>query len=75
MPILQVHLLEGRSRDQKAALVRALTEAVVATLQADPGTVRIILSEMKREDYAVAGTLFDERATIPGGEPPSVPGR
>lgn len=60
MPIIEVHLLEGRTRSQKAALVKALTEATSTTLHADPVTVRIILSEMKREHYAVGGTLFDE---------------
>ncbi len=57
MPIIQVHLLEGRTVDQKRKLVANLTEAVVKSLDAKPDAVRIILQEMARHDYAIAGVL------------------
>ncbi|HME44580.1 MAG TPA: 2-hydroxymuconate tautomerase [Syntrophorhabdales bacterium] len=57
MPIIQVHLLEGRTTDQKRKLVANLTEAVVKSLDAKPDAVRIILHEMARPNYAIAGVL------------------
>ena len=61
MPIIEVHMLEGRTLEQKRELVGQVTEAVCRTLGARPEQVRIILSEMPKEDYAVAGTLACDR--------------
>jgi 4-oxalocrotonate tautomerase len=61
MPIIQVHLLEGRTTDQKRALVTSVTEAVVKSLGVKPEDVRIILEGMARDNYAVAGVLFSDK--------------
>ncbi len=57
MPIIQVHLIEGRSVDQKRKLVSEMTSAVVKSLDVPPDAVRIILQDMSKEDYAIAGKL------------------
>jgi 4-oxalocrotonate tautomerase len=57
MPIIEVHMLEGRTIEQKRELVGQVTEAVCRTLGARPEQVRIILSEMPKEDYSIAGVL------------------
>jgi 4-oxalocrotonate tautomerase len=57
MPIVQIHLLEGRSIEQKRALARKVTDAVCETVNCPPEAVKIILSDMARHDYAEAGTL------------------
>ncbi len=61
MPIIQVHLLEGRSGEQKRKLVSEMTASVCSALGVNPEQVRIILSEMCRDDYAVAGKLLSEK--------------
>lgn len=61
MPILQVHLLQGRTTEQKRRLVQEVTEAVCRSLDVKTDQVRIILSEMDREDYAVGGTLMADK--------------
>ncbi len=61
MPIIQVHLLEGRSPEQKRAFVRRVTESACETLQVRPEQVRIILSEMSRDEYAIGGELLSDR--------------
>lgn len=61
MPILQIHLLEGRDREKKKALVSKVTEAVCESLDVKPEAVKIILSEMALDHYAVAGELFSEK--------------
>ena len=61
MPIIQVNLMEGRTVDQKRKVVKEITNAVVKSLDVPPDAVRIILQEMSKENYAIAGTLkFDE---------------
>lgn len=60
MPIVQIHLLEGRDDDKKRRLVQEVTKAVCATLDAPPEKVRIILSEMADNHYAVGGTLVKD---------------
>ena len=61
MPIIQVHLIEGRTVDQKRALVTSVTDAVVKSLGVKPEDVRIILEGMARDNYAVAGELFSDK--------------
>lgn len=61
MPILQIHLLDGRDKGKKKALVENVTKAVCESLDVKPEQVRIILSEMARENYAAAGHLFSEK--------------
>lgn len=55
MPIVRVELLEGRSREVKAALIRRLTEAVAETLGSQPHQVRVLLHELPPENWGVAG--------------------
>jgi len=63
MPIIQVHLIKGRTVDQKRKLVANITDAVVKSLDVKNEDVRIILQEMAKDDYAVAGALvIDKKA-------------
>jgi 4-oxalocrotonate tautomerase len=63
MPIIQVHLIKGRTVDQKRKLVANITDAVVKSLDVKNEDVRIILQEVAKDDYAVAGALvMDKKA-------------
>jgi len=61
MPIVQIHLLEGRSKEQKENLVRELTNVICQTVDVEPEQARIILSEMHRDNYSIAGTLISNK--------------
>ncbi|MGH8354676.1 MAG: 4-oxalocrotonate tautomerase [Pseudomonas sp.] len=61
MPTLNVQLFDGRSSDEKRALVEALTEACCRTLNCPPEAVDILLAEVKREHWATGGVLWSER--------------
>jgi 4-oxalocrotonate tautomerase len=64
MPIIHIHLIEGRSIDQKRALVQKVTDAVCESVNVTPDHVKIILHDMERHDYATAGILkLDEQKT------------
>ena len=60
MPFVRIELFPGRTREQKAAAAKAVTEALVSTLGHGPESVYITFWEMQREDCAVAGVLKDE---------------
>jgi 4-oxalocrotonate tautomerase family enzyme len=51
----------GRTRAQKRALVRAITEAMVQHAAAKPDNLHVILQEVPKENWALAGVLGDER--------------
>lgn len=55
MPIVRIEILEGRSPDKKAALIRRVTEAVVETLEVDPQQVRVLLYDIPHEHWGVGG--------------------
>jgi len=57
MPIVQIEILEGRTVEQKRAMVKEVTEAICRTINAPPEAVSIIIRERKFENYARAGVL------------------
>jgi 4-oxalocrotonate tautomerase len=61
MPIIQVHLFEGRSPEQKRAFVKEVTEATCRTLDCGAEAVDIVLVEVKREHWATGGTLWSDQ--------------
>ena len=55
MPIIEMHLLEGRSLEDKARLAEKVTAAAVEALECSPNTVRILITEHKNGEFYVAG--------------------
>ncbi|MBT2692319.1 2-hydroxymuconate tautomerase [Bacillus sp. ISL-55] len=61
MPYVTVKMLEGRSEDQKKALVEKVTHAVSETTGAPKEKVVVFIEEMTKNHYGVAGKrLSDE---------------
>lgn len=58
MPIIQLNVAEGRSVEQRAAAMAAITDAVVRTLDVRPDQVRIQINEVKPENYSIGGQTF-----------------
>ncbi|API59686.1 hypothetical protein BSL82_10445 [Tardibacter chloracetimidivorans] len=61
MPIVEVHIMEGRSVAQKRAMVAAVTQAVSETMAAPLSAVRVIIHELVPEHYGIGGTTVGER--------------
>jgi len=61
MPTIRVEMFEGRTPEQKQEFVKALTEATVSTLGTSPEAVDVILTEIKRTDWATGGVLWSEK--------------
>jgi 4-oxalocrotonate tautomerase len=51
---------EGATREQKAALIKGVTDLLVAVLGKDPNGVNVIIDEVALEDWGVAGLPVDE---------------
>ncbi len=55
MPLIQVHLIEGRSPEAKKELISEITDAVVRTLDAKREAVRVLIYELPPEHWAIGG--------------------
>lgn len=55
MPIAQIHILEGRTDEQKEALIGEVTQAIMKALDAPQQSVRVIISEMPKQNFGIAG--------------------
>jgi 4-oxalocrotonate tautomerase len=60
MPIVHIHILEGRSREKKVRLLESVTRAVVESLDVPAASVRVIISEMPHEHFAIGGVPASE---------------
>jgi 4-oxalocrotonate tautomerase len=54
-------MFKGRSREQKRALVRELTETFVRVAGGKPESVTIILQDIDKEDWGSAGALMIDK--------------
>lgn len=55
MPIAEVHLLEGRTVEQKRKLIAEMTRAISETVDVKPEQVRVIIHEMPKEHFGIGG--------------------
>ncbi len=62
MPVVTVQLWEGRTLEQKRALVAAITKAMVEHADAKPDGLHVVLQEIPPENWGRAGVLGVDRA-------------
>jgi 4-oxalocrotonate tautomerase len=65
MPLITVSMFPGRSDEQKAELVEALTEAFLKTCGGNRDGVWVILDEVPKSNWAVGGQLRSAAAPKP----------
>ena len=61
MPTIHVEMFEGRTPEQKQAFVTALTEATVKSLGSSPDAVEIVLTEIKKSNWASGGVFWSDK--------------
>jgi 4-oxalocrotonate tautomerase len=61
MPEVYVHAVAGRSLEQKRALVKDITDAVVKNFKVGADAVTVEIVESAKENKAKGGVLFSER--------------
>lgn len=55
MPIVRIELWEGRTLEQKDALIHEVTKAVEKSIGVKPEEVIVILNEVKKDHWGVGG--------------------
>jgi 4-oxalocrotonate tautomerase len=60
MPYVNVQITKGATREQKATIVREITETLVRTLGKKPEHVHIVIQNVELEDWGYKGVLSDE---------------
>lgn len=60
MPKYHLHMFEGRTLEQKRKLVEEVTRVTVETLGVAAESVDIMITELKRENWATAGKLLSD---------------
>ena len=60
MPMVRVELWPGRTKEQKAELARAITDAVVAIAKTTPEATQIVFQDVPKEDWAIGGVLASD---------------
>ncbi|MDD0840635.1 4-oxalocrotonate tautomerase [Curvibacter sp. HBC61] len=60
MPTYHVEMMEGRTIEQKKKLVEEITRVSVEILGGSPESVDIIITDIKRENWATGGKLWTE---------------
>ena len=61
MPEVIIHAIEGRSPEQKKALMKDITEAVVKNFNVAPEAVTVTIMEAAKNSKSKGGVLFSER--------------
>lgn len=62
MPTYHIELFEGRSVEEKRKLVEAITRVTTEVLGSSPESVDIVITDVKRENWATGGKLWSERS-------------
>jgi 4-oxalocrotonate tautomerase family enzyme len=60
MPYANIQILKGASRQQKAQLVKEVTESLVRVLGKKPEHTHVVIQEIDDENWGFAGLLTDE---------------
>lgn len=60
MPTYHIEMLEGRTLAQKQKLVEEITRVSVEVLGGKPESVDILITDVKRENWATGGVLWTE---------------
>jgi len=61
MPLVEIHMLEGRTDEQKMALLDGVTEAIRDSLGVPLTSIRVWIQEFSSKDFMVAGELYADR--------------
>lgn len=73
MPFVNVHMWTGRSVEQKRALLRAITDAMVEHAGARPDHLHVTIQEYELENWARAGVLALDHVAATAADQPGSP--
>jgi 4-oxalocrotonate tautomerase len=68
MPVVSIHMLVGRTVDQKRRLAAEITRAMVEIAGADRQNVHVYIDEVAPDSWARAGVLIADDTPKTGSE-------
>jgi 4-oxalocrotonate tautomerase len=60
MPFIQIYLLEGRSEEQKKAVIREVTASVCNVLEVPAERVRVWIHDVPTTNWGIGGVTAKE---------------
>lgn len=60
MPYINIQITTGATKEQKAQLVREVTDSLVRILGKKPEHIHIVIQEIQEENWGFSGLLTDE---------------
>jgi len=60
MPYVNIQITKGATREQKAQLVKEVTDSLARILGKKPEHTHIVIQEINEEDWGFSGLLTDE---------------
>jgi 4-oxalocrotonate tautomerase len=67
MPFINIKMTRGATKAQKAEIVKEFTDTLVRVLGKNPQNTHIVIDEVERENWGMAGQLVSDRAPTPKG--------
>jgi 4-oxalocrotonate tautomerase len=61
MPFAQIFLMEGRTEEQKRAVIEKVTLALVEAVDAPRENVRVWIHDVPKENWGIAGQSAKDR--------------
>ena len=55
MPFAQIYMIEGRTAEQKKAVIEKVTQALVEAVDAPAQNVRVWIHDVPKENWGIAG--------------------
>ena len=60
MPVVHIHMYNGRTKEQKKELVRRITKDFEEVVDVKPESFHILFQDIAKEDWGTRGTLASE---------------
>ncbi len=69
MPYVNIKITrEGATPEQKARLIRGVTDLLVEVLDKSPATTFVVIDEVQLEDWGVGGLPVDQYRAVAAGK-------
>ena len=61
MPVVKIDLWSGRNEEQKEAIIKKVTEAIVETVGCPKEAVTVVIDEIPKENWGSAGEQHSKK--------------
>jgi 4-oxalocrotonate tautomerase len=68
MPLIEIHLADGRTDEQKKKLLASVTHAVQESIGAPLESIRVWINEFSAAEYMASGELLADRRAAAAGK-------